>query len=417
MSNAAPAPAGDFEYKPLSGWALAGFILSSLFALVVVVTTGIALARGTPLFFPAWALTPALAAFVLCYIGQAKIQASEGILAGAALARYGMWMSLLAGLGYGAYVGMVGLAVTQQAEAFLNNPRDGFFAALQKGTPADVNAAFLMTQLPTVRQGVRVDNEKLLGDRFDQPEGPGDPGKLSMFRRGWIVRSIRDGGPEGTKIESLGARDWRFENKSFIVVRTYRISTPETNYVLAVQAESQDLDDGRQWFVNWNKTTKVEAETTPWGEAMHQVRYHGFRHVGGWLQQKGGRDWTIDFDAMDGTDWSSILPDHPDARRAVKEKVKERFEKPFPGAFELPRDVQGELTPYEKLPSGQVRVDLPVEMKFVGVGGISNYQVRTAILAETKEKVDPGALPHEFNLVPKKIRVVHAVPIAEVRKK
>ncbi|MBX9681115.1 MAG: SUR7/PalI family protein [Gemmataceae bacterium] len=418
MSSAAPPPVGEFEYKPISGWALAGFLTSCFFALIVLVAAGIALLKGTPLFFPAWMLLPAVIGFILCYVALGQIQSSDGILAGAALARYGMWIALLSGLGYGAYVFMVGMAVTQQAETFLASGNDSFFGVLQKGKdPAEANAAFLMTQVPTMRQGVRISDAKLLADRFDVPEGPVDFGRLTAFRRHWLVRTLADGGAGDSKVESIGTKDWKYESKSFQVSRTYRITGPEVVATVALTAESQDLEDGRQWFVNWNRLDKMDYTPTPFGLAMNEVRRHGYRSLGQWLKQDAaGKDWDIDFTKLDETNWRSLLPDHPEAVKHLQKELMGRFAQPSPRMLEIPPDVQTELTPYEKLPGGQIRVDLPVLFRVLGASGIANYNVRLAVRADTVEKVDPQAIPKEYNLVPAKLRVIAVSEAVEPKK-
>jgi len=421
MSNAAPPPVGEFDYKPLSGWALAGFGVSCFFALLVLIAAGVAIFKGTPLFFPVWMLFPAVIGFVLSYVALGQINLSEGVLSGAALARYGMWISLLSGLGYGAYFFTVGLAVTQQAERFFNNPQGGFLTLLQKGNEpqrgfANVNAAFLLTQTPSVRHGVSPDDSRLLAERFDQPEGPFDLGRLSSFRRQLLVRTLGDGGAD-SKIESLGTKNWQYENKSFHVTRSYRLTGPEMVVTVSLTAESQDLEDGRQWFVNWNKVQRLEAMATPWGEAMNAVRRNGYLRLGAWVAgEPAAREWKIDFDKMDETDWAEVLPSHPEARRHIKKVLSEMFGKPAPWMFIIPPDAHDELTPYEKLPSGQVRVSLPVVFKIKGSVGIADYQVRVAVRAETKEKIDPAGLPRQIDLAPVKIRVENASQAVDLKK-
>jgi hypothetical protein len=419
MSSAAPPPVGEFEYKPLSGWALAGFITSCFFALIVLIAAGVALLKGTPLFFPAWMLLPAVFGFILCYVALGQIQSSDGILAGAALARYGMWIALLSGLGYGAYVFMVGLAVTQQAETFLASGPDSFFGTLQKGKDlSEVNAAFLMTQVPTMRQGVKITDAKLLADRFDVPDGPVDFGRLTAFRRHWLVRSLADGGVNDSKVESVGTKDWQYENKSFHVARTYRITGPEVVATVALTAESQDLEDGRQWFVNWNRLEKLDYTPTPFGAAMNEVRRHGYRCLGQWLKQDAAaaKEWDLDFAKFDETNWRGLLPDHPDAVKHLQKELGDKFAKPSLRMLEIPPDVQSELTPYEKLPGDRIRVDLPVLFRIPGATGIANYNVRLAVRADTVEKVDPQAIPKEYNLVPAKLKVISVTEAIEPKK-
>ena len=69
---------------------------------------------------------------VFSLIGQKQIQNSEGTRAGAKLARLGIWLSLLSGLGYLSYYYVTGLALQSQANAFLMEKSEdgGFFPRL-----------------------------------------------------------------------------------------------------------------------------------------------------------------------------------------------------------------------------------------------------------------------------------------------
>src|SRR5579884_2157591 len=94
----APPPSSEtVVYRPLSAAALAGFILSVLFAVPVTITTLIALAQGIPFFFPAWFLLFAIVGLGVSLLGQQQVRNSEGTRAGFGLARAGMWISLFSG--------------------------------------------------------------------------------------------------------------------------------------------------------------------------------------------------------------------------------------------------------------------------------------------------------------------------------
>ena len=83
----APPPASETQaYRPLSGFALAGFAVSTLFTLVVLANTLIALVQGIPFFFPEWFVLLAGVGLVLSLLGQQQIRNSEGTRAGLALA-------------------------------------------------------------------------------------------------------------------------------------------------------------------------------------------------------------------------------------------------------------------------------------------------------------------------------------------
>src|SRR5205085_7460486 len=67
---------------------------------------------------PGWAVLLPLTAAVLAWLARGRIRDSEGTLGGAALAAWGLGLSLFFGLTYVAYYAGAYVAVRQQAESF-----------------------------------------------------------------------------------------------------------------------------------------------------------------------------------------------------------------------------------------------------------------------------------------------------------
>src|SRR5947209_15798016 len=176
------APTG---YRPLSGFAIAGFLLACLFGLMVLVVAAVALVKGEPFFYPAWVMLLPAAGLVISLVARSQVRSAEGTRAGEGLARAGIWISVLTGLGYLVYDRVTGLAVTSQANAFLMEEREesGFFPHLIKGSTSltDFYAAFLLSQPPTQRGSARSENH---GGIVKQHESTseGGPGPLANFR-------------------------------------------------------------------------------------------------------------------------------------------------------------------------------------------------------------------------------------------
>src|SRR5688572_23490066 len=100
MNEPLPPSPGDEGYRPISGLALGGFIVSVVFAGLVLVSAAVALFKGAPIFYPMWVLLLAVVGFGLCFAGLTRIRAAEGTRAGESLARYGVGLALFSGLGY-----------------------------------------------------------------------------------------------------------------------------------------------------------------------------------------------------------------------------------------------------------------------------------------------------------------------------
>src|SRR4051794_17110336 len=86
-------PGPPIAYKPISGWAIAGFGAGAMFAVFTILTTVIALWQGAPFFLHPAAVFVAIAGVVMSFLGQRHVQNSEGTRAGAKLAQLGLWLS------------------------------------------------------------------------------------------------------------------------------------------------------------------------------------------------------------------------------------------------------------------------------------------------------------------------------------
>ena len=268
-------------YQPVSGWAVAGFGIGAVFAVLVAISTIVALAQGAPMFFPFWILGMAIAGIVFSLIGQRQIQDSEGTRAGATLARLGIWLSLLSGLSYLSYYYVTGLALQSQANAFLMEKSEdgGFFPRLIEGAtnPAELNAAFLLT-LPPASRGARPDDELRMSQLFDDPAKDGTPGGLTQFREGPIARLFFKDLAKDAVITPLGVLEWRYENRSYKIYRAYRISNKEVEVelnVAVVSTEAETAGKDRKWFVNMRETypNYRTMAATPTGEGIKLLRH------------------------------------------------------------------------------------------------------------------------------------------------
>src|SRR5437870_645296 len=116
---ASSATGEPLVYRPVSLLAIVGACLGGLYTALVLLTTIVALINGTPYFLRGWLVILVLGGVVLSLLAMWQIRQSEGTLAGQAVARWGLWLSLVPGLGYEAYRYATGWALTQQANDFL----------------------------------------------------------------------------------------------------------------------------------------------------------------------------------------------------------------------------------------------------------------------------------------------------------
>src|SRR3954451_8011632 len=73
MTEPLPPLTVDESYKPISGFALGGLILSGGFAALVFLSAAVAVVKGAPIFYPTWLLLTPILGFVLCFMGRNRI--------------------------------------------------------------------------------------------------------------------------------------------------------------------------------------------------------------------------------------------------------------------------------------------------------------------------------------------------------
>lgn len=302
-------PSGEpLTYKPLSGLALAAFLCSALFTLMVFFSTVAGLIQGVPFFFPLWTLLLAGAGVTLALLAQGQIRNSEGTRAGMGLARISLWLGLFAGLGYFAYYTVTGLALTSQADTFLMDADDndgGFFPLLQKAASDSVrlNRAYLLTLPANQRGSARPEDAQAMRQLHDQPSRDGTPGKLTAFKKNPIVRAFLAAPVGSVTVEPLGVQGWVYESHSYKVTRLYRISSPEMVLEAAVpvqSSEGEQAGQARRWFVALPHAQKNLFKYTELGDRINELRAQAIRKM------NDGEALMNDFARYDRTDWDAL---------------------------------------------------------------------------------------------------------------
>jgi hypothetical protein len=287
---AAERPAEPLVYRPVSGPAIAGLIFAALYAAIVLFSVVLAFVRREPFFLPNWMLVLPIGGGVLSFLALRQIRASEGTRAGAPLARWGLWLSVLFGLGSATFSLFTGLAVRQQANRFLTEkgPDAGFIPLLQEGK---VNAAFLLTLPPDARRQANPNSDREMEKIFDTQIDEKEPrGRLSFFRATDFVQALGQPYDTPAEVEPLGG-SWSYESKGYSIERTYRVRNPEGvfDFKLKVQSlESAAPGEGRKWMVVWDPPTQPPlsvVQTTPLGEKMLKLRVSAFQFGSAWLEK------------------------------------------------------------------------------------------------------------------------------------
>ncbi len=424
MSDPAPLPppppvSEPVAYRPLSGFAIAGFAAACLFAVLVLGVAAVALVQGAPFFYSPWVLLLPAAGLVLSLVARGEIHSSDGTRAGERLAQLGIWISLICGLGYFVYYYVTGLAVTTQANAFLTElgPDSGFFPHLEKAaeSPADFNAAFLLVMPAGSRGGVRPEDDLGMRRQYDQPTAEGTPGALTSFRKNIFIRLFTDAAPGKAHVETQGVQSWTYESRSYLVVRNYRISLPEAVVDATVPARSSEGEaagEPRKWFVDLRVMPRPVLKLTDLGRGLQFLRRHARDTLLRW-QAELNRGTPFDLAAADRTPWDRLGLTEVQ-RGYVRARLEDLFRAKDANRLQTmqfpPEDELGQWQSVQ----GKVQLRLPFQLQLDTQGAHRPYLVEGRIAVESKAPLDPLALtestvPPEWSV--RTVTVTHVAPV------
>jgi hypothetical protein len=407
MSEPLPPSTGDQAYQPISGFALAGLVLSAGFAALVLLSAIVAIVKGSPIFYPPWLLMTPIAAFVLCVVGRNQILNSDGTRAGLRLATWGMALSLISGLGYAAYFITVGYAVAKQANDFLAGdpePDRGFLTHLARSdkNPVDLEIAFLLTRPASGRIKIRPGDNDTFRNTYDQPAMDAGAGEFSRFRDRVMTRMLARAGEQAV-IEPLGVQGWEHDRGSYKVSRRYRIKTPEAELDLLLLAESTEAEaegQHRQWFVNLNMAASpiLEKRLTPLGTLIDELREQSSRFLETeWRQSVQKGQGIANFAESDKSDWKRLYPDTPENMKGGKNVHREYFQNQakaiFTGQSKQPYTLHHDLSswPFWGVDDkGRFWIDHPIRITLDGGDGFLATWGEVVVRVRSKEPFDPA---------------------------
>jgi hypothetical protein len=382
-------PQADESYRPLAGLAIAGFVFGGGFALVVVVTSAVALIRGEPLTLAPWFYLLAIGGLALSLAARWQIAASEGTRAGAGLARWGLWLSILFGLGYGTYEFTTRLAVRRQAEDYLLDPDKGLFAQLKR--PEGLQAAFRLSQRPDIRPGEDESVPEPLMDEF------------MRFENHNLVRFFHQAGPRA-EVEVNSFRKVQYKEGGYWVELVLDIKTPDEIALFPITVRSQDNTGAeREWYVDWKRTPPhpMSGTVTDHGRAKHLARARSHELVEEWCQWlKDGevkevrkhtcrpRDWDEGGKAFD---LGAVTNDA--AREDIQKLFQLGLKKRPPFQYKLDcckgdRSKPAVQAYYRVGPDGRLQILHEMQCRFTKdpEGRIPKFQCKVQVIAEQKGK-------------------------------
>ncbi|MSU78466.1 MAG: hypothetical protein EXS16_10275 [Gemmataceae bacterium] len=395
MSETLPQTTTEtIAYRPVSGWAVAGFVVGLLFAALVLVCTVLGLFQGIPVFFPSWMLAIPIVGLALSWLGQKTIHESEGTCVGAKLASTGLWLSLLSGLGYLAYYLGTTFAIESQANSFLMDKEDGsgFFARLREGG-GEVNSAFLLTLPATHRGSAAPDDIKAMIDRYDDRKE--DPGAFTLFPDQPLVRIFHKDLGKDAEITPQAVLGWKYAEGRYKVDRVYRIKTKEVEAeaIISVQStEAESKGQGRRWFVSMRESALKEPyRLTPLGESVKKLRLDARLVLEQWAKDLFEGKGFAEGRKIDKTVWT-WLPMKDEAERSAKQQrlyhiFDGKSEKRFSYFMVMTRhDAVGKW----EIEKGKFRIHLMGQFTLHPSATTPPHKIDINFLLETVQAVDPA---------------------------
>jgi hypothetical protein len=370
-------PVVRLDYKPISSWAVAGLIAGSAVTALVLLGVVLSLLSDDPTFLPLWLIvTMSSGGALVSFIAMRLIVSSEGTRTGMGLARWGLWLSILSGLGYLVWALATDFALQSQANAFLKEispddagktvPDTGFFPRLLAST-SDRDAAFYSAFLLTVveRAGSNPNDETSM-QTYNVSKDPKSPARLAQFRDNGLVRFIRDMAAvidkEKIHIEPMGVKSCTFVSPKggkgrghWEVVRSYKVATPEIVrvYTLDVRSiEPSGPNERRKWYLALPQEQVQAGYRTPLGDGLKSLRAHV--HV---ALTKWNGDNSQKLAPLDKTDFANILPEKK-LRESVQNGLLD-FDT-TQKKLELVPFTSLEFTPWRQQANGRIQMDYPI---------------------------------------------------------
>jgi hypothetical protein len=284
MAEPTPMPTvepfrAEETYRPVSGLAIASFILALFFAVVVLAYAVLmGLVKRQPVLLLPWLFLIPSGAIVLALLSKRQITGSLGTRAGGLLANLGLWLGLLFGLGYLVYFLTIHFLIRSQAQSFLEDPQTGFFAILK--TPGRVDAAYLLCLPSDMRDNSISDRDaQKMEQRYKQ--------NLTRFRSDMMVRLLQQAGPDA-EVEIRGASGSGYDEQGWWVSFDVLVKTPYETVPGSLAVRRKDNPGGDyEWFVDITRsgTSLAQGGMTALGQQVMNARMSSHKFAQDWLRQ------------------------------------------------------------------------------------------------------------------------------------
>ncbi len=268
---ALPSTADPLPYVPVSWMAVAALTVAALFVGVLLVLGVSAYLGKKPLILPEL-LVLAVVGMVLSFAGRRMIRNSEGTRTGDKLADTAWWVSVVAGLGYTAYLFAIEYSIRRDAEAEIER----WVGWILKADPVELDKAFIRTLPPGRRVGLSASNPAQLQAEFgDQYVAFGQVDLVRLAKRS----------PGLYTFVPLGLKDWSYRPSGIECVFAGVVKGPEGSFPVEIFLKgveggvgSDTEVAGRQWAITAPQSGFVlrdKLSITPYGWLLTELDKSG----------------------------------------------------------------------------------------------------------------------------------------------
>lgn len=256
-------------YTPLSGLAVAALGVAVIGAVGIAAILWAARQAGKPAFEP-WLLLGPVAGLLLGLLARRQVVRSEGAQTGRSLATAGVFVSILAGGSYAAYLVATDLAIRSQATVFAKQ-------WFQKAVEGSTAGSFLLTLDGPTRQTLNEKDVSGLRARF---------GREMMLYEGFeILRILRRAGGK-YEVEVRGVNDWSMFQGGYRVDLNMTLHTPEGRYNFTLPVYGRDTIElgGRTWQLLATQVRLDNADLTRLGRLIFEAMLQSRKHMTTWTE-------------------------------------------------------------------------------------------------------------------------------------
>jgi hypothetical protein len=286
---ALPSTADPTPYVPVSWMAVSAIAVASLFVGILLALGVSAFLAKKPLIQPELLVLPALG-IVLSFAARRVIRNAEGTRTGENLANTAWWISLVAGLGYAAYLLAIDFAIRRDARGTL----DRWIESIRAGDAESLNEAFLRTREPGQRGKISAKDTAQIQGRFRDD--------YLAFKQCDLVR-IAQRNKGACEIVPESVKEWTYRTGGIECLFNGTVKCPEGKFPFVVGLRGADPTSsemaGRQWWVafapNKGYFQRDQMAFTPYGWLLYSIEQSGTVYANQFILSVRAGAWAMPY--------------------------------------------------------------------------------------------------------------------------